>query len=149
MKHPKLISLIVMLTIFGGVAGICWALVNTHQPTDQLPTSVPNLTIPEQVRDDAVAYIAANHVETAQFMDSFSWTGGRVTPEGLLGGETYMYQSQGWNVTITYPVVVAPVYDVTVDYSTASDAIGIPYHVTWEGIWQDGCVTEASYVFVQ
>jgi hypothetical protein len=81
-------------------------------------------------------------------MANLNWTGGREDP-GLLGAETYTYQTQGWNVTIHYPVVACPVYNLTVDYSTASGEASIPYSVTGKGIWQDGCVTEASYVFAQ
>jgi hypothetical protein len=57
-------------------------------------------------------------------MTDLVWTGGRITPPNLLGAETYMYYNQGWNVTITYPVVLNPVYKVVADYS--APGISIP-----------------------
>ncbi len=146
--HPKLVSLLVMLAVFGSVAGVCWALTSTQQSIDQPINQMPKLMIHEQIRDAAIASIAVDHPETAQFMNDLVWTGGRQDTK-LLGSETYMYQSQGWTVTIKYPVVANPIYNITVDYSTASNGVSIPYHVTWQGTWQDGCVTEASYVFAQ
>ena len=37
---------------------------------------------------------------------SLAWTGGRETPEGLLGSETYAYRAAGITVTVRYPVVL-------------------------------------------
>ena len=59
----------------------------------------------EQVRDITMAYIKANHNETATYMKNLSWTGGRATPEGIVGAETYSYQSSAWDITIQYPVI--------------------------------------------
>jgi hypothetical protein len=80
-------------------------------------------------------------------MKDLVWTGGRVTPPKLLGAETYMYYSQGWNVTITYPVVPNPIYKVTADYSALG--ISIPYRIIWKGTWQNEVIKETSYVFAQ
>ena len=150
MAHEKLKAAIVFVTIFAIVCGVSWALVNAQQTPQQpdQPQTMPKLMIHEQIRDAAIAYIGSNHPETMQFMGNLNWTGGREDTE-LLGAETYTYQAQGWNVTIHYPVVSNPVYDLTVDYSTASDDASIPYRVTWQGTWEDGCVTEANYVFAQ
>jgi len=81
-------------------------------------------------------------------MDEFSWSGGRVET-GLLGSEKYVYESNGWTVTISYPVVADPVYSVAVEYSVPAGVISIPYAVAWEGTWENGVVTEASFVFAQ
>jgi hypothetical protein len=105
----------------------------------------------EQVRDLTMQYISTNHAETAQYMNSHTWTGGRTTPEGIVGGETYSYQNSGWNVTIHYPVVPNPIYSITVEYApiqpyftqaTSSNAI-----VSWQGTMQNGTITETSYEF--
>ncbi|MCW4018667.1 MAG: hypothetical protein NWF00_08345 [Candidatus Bathyarchaeota archaeon] len=157
MAHEKVRALIAFLTIFAVVGGVSWAVVNAQQILPQetqnqeqnQPETPPEVTLQADTRNKIMAYIGANHSETLQFMSDLNWTGGRVTPENLLGAEIYTYQAQGWTVTIHYPVVLDPVYDVTVDYSTASGTIGIPYHITWEGTWQNGCVTEVSYVFAQ
>jgi len=61
-------------------------------------------------------------------MKDLTWTGGRTTPQNLVGAETYMYYSQGWNFTINYPVVPNAIYKINADYSATS--ISIPYRIT-------------------
>ncbi|MCW4005945.1 MAG: zinc-ribbon domain-containing protein [Candidatus Bathyarchaeota archaeon] len=108
------------------------------------------LSTQEQVRNQVMAYIEANHPETAVFMQVFAWTGGRVDT-GLIGAETYTYLSSGWNVTLQYPVVPNAPYTVTADYSatTADGQASIPYRIIWTGTWQNNTITEESYVFAQ
>ena len=101
----------------------------------------------EQIRNSVMVYLENNHNEVAQFLGNLNWTGGRATPTGLVGAETYTYLSGGWNVTITYPVIPNPTYRVTADYS--AQGISIPYRVIWEGTWQNGAITETSYTFAQ
>ncbi len=101
---------------------------------------------PEQVRDDAMSYIAENHSETIQFMSDLKWTGGRVDPVGI-GASKYTYLSGGWNVTITYPVVPSPIYSITADYT--STETGIPYRIIWTGTWHNGLIVETEYIFAQ
>jgi len=92
-------------------------------------------------------YIKSNHPDPAQFMKDLVWTGGSVTSQNIVGAETFMYYSQGWNVTISYPVVPNAIYTIVVDYSSLS--IGIPYRVIWKGTWQNEVINETSYVFAQ
>jgi hypothetical protein len=156
MNHKKIVPLIIMFVVFGGVAGTCWALANVQQPTQTTettdeqppPNNVPKLMIHEQMRDATMAFIVANHPEAAQFAANLAWTGGR-RETGLLGAETYIYQSQGWALTIKYPVVADPVYNITVEYSTVSDGPSVPYHLDWQGTWHAGFVTEERFVFAQ
>jgi hypothetical protein len=151
MANEKVKAAIVLVAIFAIVGGVSWALVSAQQSAEQNenPENMPQLTLQEQIRGAVMEYLGSNHPETLQFMDNLTWSGGRVTPENLLGAETYTYQAQGWEVTIHYPVVMTPLYEITVDYSTTSGGVSIPYSVSWTGTWQDGCVTEASYVFAQ
>jgi hypothetical protein len=111
------------------------------------PTPNPNETLQEKIRDAIMNFIKSNHPETAQFIKDLVWTGGRVTPQNLVGAETYMYYSLGWNLTLSYPVVPNAVYTITADYSAVS--IGIPYRVIWQGTWQNEVINETSYVFAQ
>ena len=114
------------------------------------PTPTPSLsdlTTQEKIRDSVMYYIKSNHPETAQFMKDLTWTGGRVTPPNIIGAETYMYYSQGWNVTINYPVVPNAIYSIVADYSAPS--IGIPYRIIWKGNWQNEVINQISYVFAQ
>lgn len=116
--------------------------------TTPTPTSsaTPEASTPEQVRDAAMTYIKTNHNETAQYMLSVSWTGGRTTPSGIVGAETYSYQSEGWNVTMQYPVVPNPIFTVTADYiSPVSQVTPAEKIVSWLGTWQNGTISETSY----
>jgi hypothetical protein len=125
--------------------------ITTPTPTgsaNPTPTpSPPELTTQERIRNSVMNYIKSNHPETAQFMKDLVWTGGRVTPPNILGAETYMYYSQGWNVTINYPVVPNAIYNIVADYSAPS--IGVPYRIIWNGTWQNEVINETSYVFAQ
>ena len=97
-----------------------------------------------------MAYIKANHNETEPYMKNLSWTGGRATPEGIVGAETYSYQSSSWIVTIQYPVVPHPTYTVTAKYTSFP-----PYYqsspqdllISWQGNLQNGTLTETAYNF--
>ena len=119
----------------------------TASPTPTPTLSPPELTTQERIRDSVMYYVKSNHLETAQFMKDLVWTGGRVTPSNIVGAETYMYYSQGWNVTISYPVVPNVIYNIVSDYSAPS--IGIPYRIIWKGNWQNEVINETSYVFAQ
>ncbi len=103
----------------------------------------------EQVRDAVMNYIRINHPETVQYAQNLTWTGGRVTPEGLVGAETYTYLSTGWNVTMRYPVVPNAIYTISADYSVPSAEPSIPIRIIWEGTWQNGPITETNYTFAQ
>jgi hypothetical protein len=145
LKRKKLLAVIALVIILAVVVGVSWVLINSN------PTPPSELSIQEQVRDDAMAYIKTNHTETAQFMNDLAWTGGRATPPDVIGAEIYIYTSHGWNVTIRYPVVQNPIYTVTADYSAASANGGasIPYRVDWQGAWKDGAIIETEYSFAQ
>jgi hypothetical protein len=106
-------------------------------------TSYNNTMLPiqEQVRNNVMAYLKSKHAETSQYMQNFSWTGGDVTPSGLVGSSTYSYLSQGWNVTMQYPVVPNPVYTIIANYTEGSIS------VAWQGTWQSGTITETSYTY--
>jgi hypothetical protein len=144
LSRGKIVLVAVCVAAFVCVSGIGWAMVS-QDGNDDVSDKV--LT-PEEVRDAVMAYIETNHPETAQFMGELVWTGGREET-GLLGAEIYNYESEGWNMTISYPVIANPVYDVTVNYSVPAGVISIPYSVLWEGSCVNGTVTEANFVFAQ
>ncbi len=131
MAQEKIKSLIVFVTIFAIVGGISWALVNAQQASQEEgpPQVMPKLRLHEDIREVALTYIKDNHPETAQFTNNLSWKGGRTTPEGIVGAETYTYNANGWQVTIQYPVIPNPVYEITVNYNVPNEAgiISIPY----------------------
>jgi hypothetical protein len=142
LSHKKISAALTFVAVLAIVGGVSWALISSNAP--------PELSIQEQVRDDAMEYIKTSHPETAQFMNNLAWTGGRTTAQDILGAETYTYTSQGWNVTIHYPVIANPVYAITADYSAASaGGVSIPYRVMWQGTWENGTITETGYIFAQ
>ncbi len=140
MAHPKLASFVVMLLVFGTVGTIAWAIYSSRARSE-----IPPL-IQEQVRDSTMAYLRECHPEAAHFITEVSWSGGRVE-SGLLGAETYVYVGKGWNVTIRYPVVANPVYEVTAEYS--AEDMSIPYSLIWHGNWTNGTVKETDFTFAQ
>jgi hypothetical protein len=103
----------------------------------------------EQVRDMTMAYIKANHKETAQYMQSFSWTGGDITP---YGGKWFNYQSSGWNIAILHAVALPPslVWWATSYSLTAtctSQVAPAEVIVSWQGTLQNGVITQTAYTF--
>ena len=106
----------------------------------------------EQVRNMTMAYIKAHHNETAQYMQSFSWTGGPAYL-GETGVASYSYQSTGWNITIFGGVVTPSIfahllpisYSVTATY-TSQVAPG-EVIVSWQGTMQNGVITQTAYTF--
>jgi hypothetical protein len=149
MAHEKIEAAILFVTIFVIVGGVSWALVNAQQipnQPDQTQTML-KLMIHEQICDAPKACVEGNHPETAQFMDIISRTG-RRQDTNLLGAETYTYHSQGWNVTMQYPVVLDPIYSVTAKYtSPVSQITPEQIIVYWQGTLQNGTITETGYVF--
>ena len=83
MANRKLSAVLTFIVVVAIVGGVSWVLISSN--------AAPELSIQEQVRDDAMTFIKTNHTETAQFMNNLAWTGGRTTPQGILGAETYRY----------------------------------------------------------
>jgi hypothetical protein len=59
--------------------------------------------IMERIRDESMHSIKTKHPEAAPFMKDLAWSGGRVTPPGLVGAETYEYKADGWTITHQIP----------------------------------------------
>ena len=149
MLHKKIALVVVCAAVFLCFSSIGWALL--YSPSENNPVDQVNdneFLTPEQIRDAVICFIETNHPETAQFMGELVWSGGREDT-GLLGAETYNYESQGWKVTISYPVIANPTYDITANYSVPPGIISIPYAVIWEGTWENGTITETNYIFAQ
>jgi len=152
MAHEKIRAALLFVTIIGIVGGISWVIASETQPqaNAQEPKPVPKSDVQQYIRDTAVAYIKANHADAGQFLNNLSWMGGK-TEANLLGAETYTWQSQGWNITICYPVVAQPTYRIIADYSEQQTlgSTGIPYRIIWEGNWQNDVLSETNYSFAQ
>lgn len=131
-RRKFLILITVIVIVIGGIIYV------TNQPNQSTPETPP----PEQIRDQIINNIKTNHPETAPLMSNLNWTGGRQDT-GLVGAETYVYNStNGWTVTIQYPVVPNPIYTITATYSSGNTA------VDWQGtIESNGIITETSYTY--
>lgn len=148
-KNKKFaLAIVGCAAVFLCLSSIGWALLYSPSEDNSADKGNNEFLTPEQIRDAVMSYIEANHPETAQFMNELTWTGGREET-GLLGAETYNFESQGWAVTISYPVVLNPTYEVTADYSVPEGTVSIPYSVNWVGTWENSTVMEADFVFAQ
>ncbi len=93
---------------------------------------------PEIAKDLAIEYIVENYPELGTIKIPVVWDIEDLTRTGLLGASTLQFVGDGWTVNVTYPVVMKPVYTVSVRYS---GDVGL----TWEGtVGQDGNVEEIS-----
>jgi hypothetical protein len=105
-------------------------------------------------------YLLDTHNETQPYQQNIlGWTGGAVpNPEGFVGSQTYRYSAVGWNqtsmysagwtITVQYPIVPNPIYNVNITSVWPHDASG-SIIIDWQGTWQDGTVTETSYTHAQ
>ncbi len=100
-------------------------------------------TTEEQVRDVTINYIASKHSEILPYMPPFSWSGG-LQDNGIVGSALYRYQNEGWTVTIQYPIVENPVYNVNATYISPTTRSTI---INWQGLWENGAVVENAYTF--
>lgn len=102
----------------------------------------------ERTREAVMNYIKTIHVETAPYMLNLMWTGGRIAQGMIVGTETYEYISQGWNVTMQYPIYPNPTYTISVSYiSPTSQITSEKINVNWQGTWQNGTIIETKYIF--
>jgi predicted small lipoprotein YifL len=66
-------------------------------------------------RDQAFLYIS-EHYDVSALGGGLAWQEERLTPEGIVGGETYQYSTGDWVVTVAYPVVLPEntIYEISV-----------------------------------
>jgi hypothetical protein len=170
LRRALLIAVVVVIVAIFVTSYVGWTVLNTNKPTktpqpsttpqasktpeisptispsssvevSSSPSSSPVPLTQEQIRDAAMNYIKAYHSETLEFMTNLSWVGGRATPEGIVGAETYVYTCSNWTVTSQYPVVLDPIYTITANYS-ATDIL-----ISWEGTCENRTMRETNYTF--
>jgi FlaG/FlaF family flagellin (archaellin) len=81
------IVIVLIAVISVGYLGYTYLLGQNHavnNPPAQTSNAVENL------RDQAMTYLAANHTQTIPIMPTSHWSGGRVGT-GLVGAELYQY----------------------------------------------------------
>ena len=144
MKKPILIAvvIVVLVVVIAGVY-VGYNAMNNAPSTNPTPTPTPEVPTQETVRDSTMTYIAANHDDIASLTTDLTWTGGREET-GLVGSETYKYTAGNWNVTITNPVVLDPIYTVSAVYTDTESMVTIE----WAGTYQNGEVAETSFDYI-
>ncbi|TKJ29242.1 MAG: hypothetical protein CEE40_08945 [Chloroflexi bacterium B3_Chlor] len=88
-------------------------------------------------RDAALSYVYENYQYPP--VEASAWVEERMTPEGLVGSETFRYTAFNWVVEVSYPIVApeAMIYEVTV---TNAD-LGLDWRGTVDA---QGTVTEQA-----
>ena len=81
---------------------------------------------PEYAKDKAIEYILSNYPDVAGVPLPEFWTSEMLTTPGLIGVSTWQFVGEGWEVNVSFPVVMEPDYDVTVRH--AGDV-----SFTWKG----------------
>jgi hypothetical protein len=87
-------------------------------------------------RDQALFYVSEHHGQSG-LGAGLAWQEERLTPENIVGAETYQYTAGDWVVTVSYPVVLPEntIYTITI----ANESSGF----RWEGeVDAQGTLTE-------
>jgi hypothetical protein len=87
-------------------------------------------------RDQALLYVSQQHAQSG-LGAGLAWQEERLTPENIVGAETYQYTAGDWVVTVSYPVVLPEntIYTITI----ANESSGFQ----WEGgVDAQGTLTE-------
>ena len=130
----KITVALVIVVVAALLTATALGLQNGAAPENQ--ESVPEP--PESARDTAINYIIQEHEELGTLSVPSSWEMENLTP-GLLGASNLQYTSDGWTVTISYPVVLEPTYTVDIEYAGAVS-------FQWTGtVSQNWAVTETSF----
>jgi hypothetical protein len=125
------VIVIVLIAVIAAGGYLGYTSLQDQNQTPSNPQQITNGI--ENIRDQALTYVAANHTQTFTVMPTGHWSGGRVDT-GLLGAETYQFTNGDWQVSISYPVVQSPIYTIN---CTAGG-------LSWSGTYQDGVINETA-----
>ena len=144
MKKSILIAIVaVVVIVIIAAAYIGYSGVLNQPAATPTPSPTPEVVTQETVRDSAIMYIATNHADIASLTTDLTWTGG-MQETGVVGSVTYIYLAGNWNVTITNPVVLDPVYTISAVYTDTANAVTIE----WLGTYENEAVTETGYNYI-
>jgi serpin B len=141
--RDKLSNLGVLLVVLALILSACGPATDEPIPAPTAPSGQESEQIPDAAgaRDVALLYIAEKYSDQAPPSD-LTWGGGRTTPEGLVGSETYEYVAGDWEVTITYPTAAPE--DVIYRAMVVNHATGFQ----WEGELGEGRVMNVFSVLM-
>ena len=144
MKKPILIAILaVVVIVIIAAAYIGYSGMLNQPAATPTPSPTPGVVTQEIVRDSAIMYIATNHADLASLTTGLTWTGG-LQETGVVGSVTYIYIAGNWNVTITNPVVLDPVYTISAVYTDTANAVTIE----WLGTYENEAITETGYNYI-
>ena len=144
MKKSILIAIVALVVIVIIAAAYIGYSGMLNQPTaTPTPSPTPEVVTQETVRDSAIMYIATSHADIASLTSNLTWTGG-LQETGIVGSVTYIYLAGNWNITITNPVVLDPVYTVSAIYTDTANAVTI----VWEGTYENEAITETNFEYI-
>lgn len=107
-----------------------WDELNQHEVQSEL--------LPKFAKDLAIKYIFENYPELGTIPTPEFWTIEILKPLGLIGSSIQQFTGDGWAVNVSYPVVMRPIYTISIQYSG-------DISFTWEGaVDQSGNVEETS-----
>jgi hypothetical protein len=90
----------------------------------------------EQARDLVIQYILEKYDLIVPVPEE--WTFAILTPEDLVGASTQQFVGGGWEMNISFPAVITPIYEVSVSYTGEAN-------FTWKGTVNQLCnVMETS-----
>jgi uncharacterized protein (UPF0333 family) len=144
MKKSILIAIVAVVVIVIITAAYIGYSGMLNQPAaTPTPSPTPEVVTQETVRDSAIMFIATNHADLASLTTGLTWTGG-LQETGVVGSVTYIYIAGNWNVTITNPVVLDPVYTINAVYTDTANAVTIE----WLGTYENEAITETDYNYI-
>ncbi len=135
MNESKTVAFNVLCTaiIVVGTAGFIGLALSGPQPSDRFIDR-------EDARDLAIDHAFRSHPELSGVPAATSWETIDLTPQGLVGASKWQYTSEGWTVTVSYPVVQHPIYTVEIWYRGE-------VNFSWSGsVDQAGDVVELEYL---
>lgn len=134
----KITVAFVVIVVASLLTATALGLQNRTPPEPQ--ESAPEPT--EFARNTAIDYILQTHEELGALPVPSSWETQNLTP-GLFGASNLQYTADGWNITVSYPVVLEPTYTVDVDYTGEVS-------FQWTGtVSQNWTVAETNFTVVQ
>ena len=111
-------------------------LDDTWDELNQREKAQSELIPPEQARDLVIQYILEKYDITVPVPEE--WALAILTPEGLVGASTQQFAGGGWEINMSFPAVITPIYAVSVSYEGETS-------FTWEGTVDQLCnVMETS-----
>ncbi len=93
---------------------------------------------PDQTKDLAVQYVIESYPELGVELPGY-WAFEVITSQGLIGSTLLRFTGEGWEVNVSFPVVLKPVYRVTINYSG-------PVAFDWEGSVDSSGVVEEDHM---